>query len=490
MQDSPLDEPARRRPTIGLIPAAGEGVRAYPATKVVPKVLLEVAGKPLLVRNLEIMRDRLGITDVVIITGYLADQIRERIGDGGALGVRVRYVHCDNPRLGLARGILLAESELDRDFVTILGDELYLATNHARLEAPEHDYFAVCAVRRTDNPEQISTNYSVLLDGTRVVDAEEKPQDVTTDLLGCGTYLFTPRLFDAIRAAKPNARSQRVELTDVIRDAARAGEYVGAFFLEGEYVNVNGVEDYNYANYVARSRRFDDYKVSVVIPARNEEDAIGYVVSDFVGVVDEVLVVDNSSEDRTAEIARDRGARVENVALHGYGDTIKWGLDHAAGDILVVVEADHSFRAKDLAKLLEYLKDADMSIGTRTTRELIEQGANMVGALRWANVFVGKLVELMWWSQEPRFTDVGCSYRALWRDTWLRIRDRMRGVGPEFSPEMMIEVLLARKRVIEVPVSYHRRVGGESQHSGNYLHVSRTALRMLRLIFAKRFLGR
>ncbi len=111
----------------------------------------------------------------------------------------------------------------------------------------------------------------------------------------------------------------------------------------------------------------------------------------------------------------------------------------------------------------------------------------MRGVVRWANVFVGKLIEALWWSQEPRFTDVGCTYRALWRDTYRSIRPLLRGVGPELSPEMMIAALLARKRVIEVPVSYHRRVGGESKHSAGYRHLARTALRMLRTILRMRF---
>jgi hypothetical protein len=136
-----------------------------------------------------------------------------------------------------------------------------------------------------------------------------------------------------------------------------------------------------------------------------------------------------------------------------------------------------------------YLKDADMVVGTRTTRELIEQGTNMRGLVRWANVFVGKLVEALWWAQQPRFTDVGCTFRGIWKDAWLRIRDRVHGVGPEFSPEMMIEVLRARRRVIEIPVSYYRREVGVSKHSKDFWKLTRTALRMLRTIFAKRFLG-
>ena len=107
--------------------------------------------------------------------------------------------------------------------------------------------------------------------------------------------------------------------------------------------------------------------------------------------------------------------------------------------------------------------------------------------MRYGPCTFGKIIELLWWSQEPRFTDVGCTYRALWKDVWTKIRGNLRGIGPEFSPELMIEVLRARKRVIEIPVSYHARIGGESKHSDGFFKVARTALRMLKIIFAKRF---
>src|SRR5690606_2427078 len=137
----------------------------------------------------------------------------------------------------------------------------------------------------------------------------------------------------------------------------------------------------------------------------------------------------------------------------------------ATGDILVLVEADHSFRAKDLGKLLEFMKDADMVIGTRTTRQMIEQGTNMRGAVRWANVAFGKIIEALWWSQEPRFTDVGCTYRAIWRDVYEKIRPRLVGIGPEASPELMIELLRQRGRAIEIPVSYYPRLRSEEHTS-------------------------
>ena len=166
----------------------------------------------------------------------------------------------------------------------------------------------------------------------------------------------------------------------------------------------------------------------------------------------------------------------------GYGCALRRGLDEAAGDILILTEADGSFRSKDIPKFLEYLKDCDMVIGTRTTRQMIEQGANMYPLLRWGNVLFGKLVQILWWNQESRFTDVGCTYRAIWKTSYQRIRPILNGRGPEFSPEMMIALLLVKQRVIEIPVSYYRRIAGESKHSKDLKGASKTALKMLRLI--------
>jgi glycosyltransferase involved in cell wall biosynthesis len=230
--------------------------------------------------------------------------------------------------------------------------------------------------------------------------------------------------------------------------------------------------------------------VSVVIPAYNEEATIADVVRDFAGhaSVDEVVVVDNNCADRTAELATGAGARVVRESAPGYGHALRRGLNEATGDLLVLVEADGSFKARDLSKFLAYLEEGTMVLGTRTTRQMVQQGANMRSLLRWGNVVVAKLVELMWYiSSEPRLTDVGCTYRALPRATWHAIRDSLTEPGPAFSPEMMVEVLRRRLRLIEIPVHYYAREGGASKHSDSYWKISKTALKMLRAIFRKRF---
>lgn len=238
---------------------------------------------------------------------------------------------------------------------------------------------------------------------------------------------------------------------------------------------------------------FRDRTVSLVIPAYNEEQTIQKVVEEFrqEAHLDEIVVVDNNCTDRTAELARAAGARVVQESRPGYGRALMAGMDAATGDILVLVEADGSFRARDLVKLLVYLDDAGMVMGTRTTRQMVQQGANMRFLLRWGNVFMAKFLQLCWLRPaEPRFTDVGCTYRALTRDTYQKIRARLGETGPAFSPEMMCAALQERCRIIEIPVTYSERLGGESKHSDTFGRQARTAWKMFRTICRKRFLER
>jgi dTDP-glucose pyrophosphorylase len=473
-------------PRIGVVAAAGRGVRLHPRSVHTPKVLVEVGGKPLLTRHLERLRDELGIRDVYIIIGYLGEQIQAAYGDGQRLGLTIRYITNPDVDRGLGTALLVSEPHLREPFLLALGDELYLETNHRDLATLAEPYTAVCAVFATDDPELIRKNYAVTIDHDRVTGLVEKPQDPAPGYVGCGTYVFTPDIFQDARAVGPSPRTGRVELTDIIDHAVRRGATVRPFVLSGQYLNVNTIEDLNLANFLCRTLHFEQHRISLVIPAYNEVAAIGHVIRDFRDHVHEVVVMDNCSADGTGEVARRLGATVHSRPLRGYGDALKQGMDVAVGEILVLVEADATFRARDLGKLLEYLKDADMVIGTRTTRQMIEQGANMDGLLRWGNVFVGKLIEILWWGLEPRFTDVGCTYRAIWRDTYLKIRDYLGRTDAAFSPEMMIEVLRIRGRLIEVPVSYYRRRGGASKHSSSRWHSVRTGMRMLGLIVRKR----
>lgn len=472
---------------VGVIPVAGAGLRLYPYTQHTPKTLLEVGNKSLLQRNIAILRDQLGVKTVYIIIGHHGDQIRAAFGDGSTLGVQIEYVECTDITAGLARGLLLLRDRIHSNFPVILGDELYLGSNHRQLTVfADQQIDAVCGIKITGDTTLIRKNYAVTVDGDRITSLVEKPDVVTTHFLGCGTYVFSPAIFDAIDQTTPSSKTGRIELTDVIDQLVRRGANVRSALLKGGYRNINYPEDYISAMNLYRKIHFDEYKVSLVIPAYNEAAAIGHVIEDFIDKVDEIVVAENNSPDGTGDIARAKGARVISQPFAGYGAALRCAMDAATGDILVLMEGDASFSADDLPKILAYMRDADMVIGTRTTKQMIEQGANMDAFLRWGNVLAAKVLQFLWIRQEPRFTDLGCTYRAIWRDTYQTIRSNLSGTGPEFSPEMMVEVLRAERKIIEIPVTYRPRIGDVSKHSGSKLAILKTGTRMLTLIFRRR----
>jgi len=471
----------------GVILAAGKGVRAYPSTKYIPKVLMQVGGKSLIERNIEIMRDQLKIQEIIVVIGYLGDQV-VRYFDARPMGVKLVY-RKQTEQKGIGHALLQTKQDLlGCAFVVMLGDELYLGSDHFRLlEYKNKDVAGVLTFKREKDPRVVSRNYIGRFDGEKVQQLIEKPENPNTDLMGMGTYLLTDKVFNYLTSTERSNLRNEVEITDALSNMAKTETLVYCT-LNLDYTNIATREDCNLANYFIRNVNFDKTTVSLVIPAYNEEATIVQVIEDYRNhpQVDEVLVVDNNSRDKTHELSVKSGAKVIRETKQGYGCALRRGLKSARGDIVVLTEADGSFKAKDLSKLLEYVKDCDMAIGTRTTRQMIEQGANMDSITRWANVFFGKFIEFLWWGQEPRFTDVGCTYRAIWKSSYHDILPYLKDDGPGFSTEMMIAMLICRKRIIEIPVSYYKRLGGESKHSVNHYAKMKTALKMLKVTLKRR----
>jgi glycosyltransferase involved in cell wall biosynthesis len=221
--------------------------------------------------------------------------------------------------------------------------------------------------------------------------------------------------------------------------------------------------------------------VSVVFPAYNEELYIRPAIEDFLiaDVVDEIVVVDNNSRDRTAAEAGATRARVVSETRQGYGFALRRGLDEARGDIIILAEPDGTFLGRDVLKLLAYSEDFDMVCGTRTTRELIWDQANMGWFLRVGNWTVAKLLQVL--HGGPSLSDCGCTLRLTHRATVERIRGELTVGGAHFLPEMVILALRKRLKVIEIPVNYRGRVG-ESKITGSFMGALRTGLRMIGLI--------
>lgn len=218
--------------------------------------------------------------------------------------------------------------------------------------------------------------------------------------------------------------------------------------------------------------------VSVVLGTYAEKDSIRAVIDDFfaTGVVDEVVVVNNNAEPGTTEEVERTAARQVFETKQGYGHAYQRGLAEATGDLLILSEPDGTFLPEDVMKLLIYSDDCDAVFGTRTTRELIWEDANMGTFLKWGNWAVAKLVEALF--NTSHLSDVGCTYRLLTRETLEKVQPYFSVGGSHFGPELMLLVIASGARVVEVPVNYLPRVGTSSV-TGDPLKAMRLGVQMI-----------
>lgn len=232
--------------------------------------------------------------------------------------------------------------------------------------------------------------------------------------------------------------------------------------------------------------------VSVVFPCYNEEEGIARAIEDFFAssYVDEIVVVDNNSRDRSAEIVGGTAARLVTETQQGYGFALRRGLQEATGEFIILAEPDGTFMGKDVLRLLAYADDFDMVCGTRTTRELIWAEANMGIFLRMGNWIVAKMLEFLF--NGPSLSDCGCTLRLIRRQTAQRIQPHLMVGKSHFLPEMVILGLLSGSRIVEVPVNYRGRLG-TSKITGSFKTTWRVGWRMITLIWSYRirsWLGR
>jgi glycosyltransferase involved in cell wall biosynthesis len=224
--------------------------------------------------------------------------------------------------------------------------------------------------------------------------------------------------------------------------------------------------------------------VAVVVPALDEEASIARVVADFRArpEVDLVFVVDNGSRDRTAERAAAAGARVVAETRRGYGAALRRGIEEALAAeaaLIVLCEADGTFAAEELERLLAPLDASDLVLGSRA--------ADLPGVLGLGNRLVACFLSALWPRASIRLSDVGCTYRAFTAATWRTLAPEVDADGPAFSPQMMCAAFRTGLRVRELPVRYGARTAGSSKHTGDVRGVLRTARAMVRAIVRERF---
>jgi glycosyltransferase involved in cell wall biosynthesis len=205
-------------------------------------------------------------------------------------------------------------------------------------------------------------------------------------------------------------------------------------------------------------------RIAVLIPALNEEVALPRVLADLPkAAVEEVVVVDNGSSDRTSEVARAGGATVLREARRGYGWACLAGIEYLkakAPDIVVFLDADYSDHPDELPAVVRPIVAGgyDLVIGSRTKGEA-EAGA-LLPQSRFGNALATSLIRRLYGFT---YSDLG-PFRAIRFPALLGLGMSDRTYG--WTVEMQIKAVRRGLRIAEVPVHYRKRAGGESKVSG------------------------
>lgn len=222
---------------------------------------------------------------------------------------------------------------------------------------------------------------------------------------------------------------------------------------------------------------FKGKSISIIIPCLNEEQAIGEVLRAVPAYVDEVIVVDNDSTDRTAEVARSFGAKVVQENIRGYGRAYKKGFSLATGDIIITLDGDHSYPVDAISYLLEafshmnvqFLSASRFPVADRDAMDLKHYLGNQ--ALSW-------MMSLLFLRR------VRDSQSGMWVFARKALEKmKLESDGMAFSEEIKAEAILNRKIGFrEIPILYSSRIGRKK------LRPWRDGWANLVFLFKKRFL--
>ncbi|HYZ92764.1 MAG TPA: glucose-1-phosphate thymidylyltransferase [Actinomycetota bacterium] len=241
----------------GLVIAGGHGTRLRPLTHTSAKQLIPVANQPVIFYPLKDLAAA-GIREVgIIVAPHSADEIRETVGDGSQLGLKIEYL-LQSEAAGIAHAVLTAEEYMGEErFVAYLGDNVLEGGVAALVERFESDRpNASILLTKVQHPEAFGV---AELDGERIVRLVEKPKDPPSDLALVGVYLFDTNVFDAAKAIEPSGRGE-LEITDAIQHMIDRGLEVRAEIHTGWWLDTGKKDDMLEANRVlldSLERRID-----------------------------------------------------------------------------------------------------------------------------------------------------------------------------------------------------------------------------------------
>jgi glycosyltransferase involved in cell wall biosynthesis len=199
---------------------------------------------------------------------------------------------------------------------------------------------------------------------------------------------------------------------------------------------------------------YKGHSITAIIPCLNEEQGVEEVLSRMPDYVDEVIVVDNGSTDRTADIAHAKGAKVIREDIRGYGRAYKKGFGHATSDIIVTLDGDHSYPVDAISYLLEAFLHLPVDF-LNASRFPVRDRAAMSFKHHVGNLILSITMSLLF------FRWVRDSQSGMWvfRRSILE-RIRLDSDGMAFSEEIKVEAIKHPQiRFDEIPVMYTSRLG-------------------------------
>ena len=224
--------------------------------------------------------------------------------------------------------------------------------------------------------------------------------------------------------------------------------------------------------------------IAVIIPAFNEEQSIGKVVSSIPGnIVNEIVVVNNNSVDNTSAAAEKAGATVLNENFQGYGAACLTGIQYLGSkkiDIVVFIDGDYSDYPEEINLLVKPIisEQYDFVVGSRILGKR-EKGALPLQS-RIGSIIAGVLIKFFW---KQKYTDLG-PFRAIRFDDLLKLKMKDKWYG--WTVEMQIKAAKRKYHCKEVPVSYRKRIG-QSKVTGTFTGSLKAGFGILRTIFKSLF---
>ena len=321
--------------------SGGRGKRLGIYKKSNIKAFAKISSKKLLFNHIDNLNKSLNLEKIYVVITEKKDFFEKELKN--FKNVEILENTKNYTYQGILSGLELIKNFVEKEekFLIFLADEFFEESDfkkfcdHASNINKEEN---LIAIKKFDFPYEYFKNYSVSLDETNntILDSIEKNNEIVSEYFGTGLMCLNNELFDLLKK-----NSNKKPFYSILNQFKKP-----LFYKLDNYININTkVDIYNLQKKLNASV---DLKVDVVIPAYKEEDNIAYVVRDFKKVCNNVIVACKQSEDDTEILVKKNNGKLISGNFLGYGHAIKEGIKNSDADIIILSEADGTFRSTDI----------------------------------------------------------------------------------------------------------------------------------------------